>query len=193
MSTLNSGIDAKVEYINPKSIENTYLSVDDMINLEDLMNTYSTMLLRMASIMLKDFKLAEDVVQETFINFYTSYSNYRGEAGIKTYLYKILINECRQKQRKAWFRRNILTAEPDRSSNANTDAVESAPVRLSLSEALKKLDTSTREALLLYYYNDLPITEISKILSKPEGTIKSKLKRGRDRLKSILQEDFCNE
>lgn len=163
------------------------------INLEVLMDTYSNMLLRMANLMLKDIKLAEDVVQETFLHFYAGFANYRGEAGVKTYLCKILINECRQNRRRAWFRRNILMSEPELDSDGSKEFTESAHNRLSLSEAMKKLNAGTREVLLLHYYNDLSVTAVSEILGKPEGTIKSKLKRGRDRIKRILQEDLCDE
>lgn len=51
--------------------------------------------------MLNDLKLAEDAVQETYVRFCASIDGYRNEAGFKTYLTKILINECRQKRRRA--------------------------------------------------------------------------------------------
>lgn len=174
-------------------------TVKENIDLEGLMNTYSNMLLRIATLMLKDPRMAEDAVQETFLRLYISFDNYRGEAGIKTYLSKILINECRQKRRSAWFRRSVPTAEMDMvfATEAGTvdavDTIESAHDRLSLSEALMKLDAGSREVLLLFYYNDLSVVEISAALGRPEGTIKSRLKRGRDRLKSFLQEDLFDE
>jgi RNA polymerase sigma-70 factor (ECF subfamily) len=169
------------------------------IDLNGLMDTYSNMLLRIATLMLKDPRMAEDAVQETFLHLYSSFGNYRGEAGIKTYLSKILINECRQRRRSAWFRRSVPTAEMDmaiakRAGSVGTEsAIETVHDRLSLSEALMKLDAGSREVLLLYYYDDLSVTEISAALGRPEGTIKSRLKRGRDKLKSFLQEDLFDE
>jgi len=160
------------------------------IDLEKLMGTYSNMLLRMALVLLKDLRLAEDAVQDTFISFYTSFHKYRGEATIKTYLCKILVNECRQKLRMAWFRRNILAAETESASGLGADVFDSANNRITLTEALMKLDAGSREVLLLHYYNDLSVAEISGVLDSPAGTIKSRLKRGRDKLKSFLQEEF---
>jgi RNA polymerase sigma-70 factor (ECF subfamily) len=165
-------------------------TVRSEIDLEGLMDTYSNLLLRMALVMLKDLKLAEDAVQETFIRFYTSFGSYRGEASIKTYLSKILINECRQRHRMAWFRRNVLTAEMGPVSGFCSDSFDSVNERISLTEALMKLDAGSREVLLLHYYNDLSVTEICEALDKPEGTIKSRLKRGRDKLKIIMQEEL---
>lgn len=163
------------------------------MDLEGLMDTYSNSLLRMALVMLKDLKLAEDAVQETFISYYTSSGSYRGEASVKTYLSRILINECRQRLRMAWFRRNILTAEMDSAFGFCVDLFDSIHERISLAEALMKLDARSREIMLLYYYNDLSVTEISEVLDRPEGTIKSRLKRGRDKLRIILQEDLRDE
>jgi RNA polymerase sigma-70 factor (ECF subfamily) len=163
------------------------------MDLEGLMDTYSNLLLRLALVMLKDLKLAEDAVQETFISYYTSFGSYRGEASVKTYLSKILINECRQRLRMAWFRRNVLTSGTDLTAGPCADLFDSVHERISLTEALMKLDAHSREIMLLHYYNDLSVTEISEVLDKPEGTIKSRLKRGRDKLRIILQEDLKDE
>ncbi|HEX2945431.1 MAG TPA: sigma-70 family RNA polymerase sigma factor [Clostridia bacterium] len=160
-----------------------------------LMDAYSNMLLRTAVLLLKDLRLAEDAVQETFLKFYAGYANYRGEAGIKTYLGRILVNECRQSRRRAWYRRNIPTPEFElelADESAETD-IRSLHDRLSLTEALMKLNVGSREILLLHYYNGLTVREIADALGMPEGSVKSRLKRGRDRLRDILQEDFCDE
>lgn len=159
-----------------------------------LMDAYSNMLLRVAVLILKDMKLAEDAVQETFFKFYAGYASYRGEAGIKTYLCRILVNECRQSRRKAWYRRNVPTPifEPGLADENSEAGIGSLHDRLSLTEALMKLAPGSREVLLLHYYNDLSVREISEALRIPEGSVKSRLKRGRDRLRDILREDFCD-
>ncbi len=159
-----------------------------------LMDAYSNMLLRVAVLMLKDLKLAEDAVQETFFKFYCGYANYRREAGIKTYLCRILVNECRQSRRKAWYKRNVPTPvfEPGLADENAEAGIGSLHDRLSLTEALMKLAPGSREVLLLHYYNDLSVREISEALGMPEGSVKSRLKRGRDRLRDILREDFCD-
>jgi RNA polymerase sigma-70 factor (ECF subfamily) len=50
-----------------------------------------------------------------------------------------------------------------------------------------------REVLLLHYYNDLSVKEIADVLSQSEGTVKSRLKRGREKLKSIIGEELNDE
>lgn len=161
--------------------------------LENTMHTYSCTLLRTAYLILRDGKLAEDAVQEAFISFYYSMDRYRGDAGIKTYLSRILLNCCRQKLRKGWFRRDVPV-------DGNADPLifgaarqEDTDERLNLSQGLLELDIKHREVLLLHYYNDLSVREIADVLSQSEGTVKSRLKRGREKLKAIMQEDLTDE
>ena len=161
--------------------------------LADMMHTYSGTLLRTACLILKDPKLAEDAVQEAFINFYYGMDGYRGEAGFRTYLSRILMNCCRQKLRKGWFRRDIPAGGSPELSVFAYPAQEAAEERLSLSQGLAELDLKYREVLLLHYYNDLSVKEIADVLSKSEGTVKSRLKRGREKLKVIIREELADE
>lgn len=161
--------------------------------LENIMHTYSDMLLRMAFVILRDLKLAEDAVQEAFISYYYSMDGFRGEASVKTWLSRILLNCCRQKLRKGWFRRDVPVDGNDHPALFDTGRGEDTDERLNLSQGLLELDVGYREVLLLHYYNDLSVREIADVLSKSEGTVKSRLKRGRDRLKAIIREDLTDE
>jgi RNA polymerase sigma factor, sigma-70 family len=168
------------------------LANDREKTLENIMHIYSDMLLRTAFLILKDRKLAEDAVQEAFISFYYSMNEFRGEASLKTYLSRILVNCCRQKLRKGWFRRDIPVDGNDNPVLFGFHG-EDADERLDLSQGLLELDVKYREVLLLYYYNDLSVREIADVLSHSEGTVKSRLKRGREKLKAIIQEDLTDE
>lgn len=157
--------------------------------LESIMEAYSHMLTRMAYLMLNDLKLAEDAVQETFIKLYYHIDRYRGEASLKTYICKILVNECRQKQRGNWLRRTFFLEEREEAQPAVSSTEEEAVERLNLTQAIARLEIKDREVLLLHYYNDLPIKEICGVLGQPDGTVKSRLKRAREKLKSMLREE----
>lgn len=161
--------------------------------LENIMRTYSDMLLRTAFLILRDLKLAEDAVQEAFISFYYSMEGFRGEASVKTYLSRILLNCCRQKLRKGWFRRDIPVDGNDSPAFFGAVRGEDTDERLNLSQGLLELDVKYREVLLLHYYNDLSVREIADVLSQSEGTVKSRLKRGRDKLRTIIREDLTDE
>lgn len=162
---------------------------DGAISLEGIMNEYSNILLRTAYLVLGDMKLAEDAVQETFIKFYCNSGQFRGEASIKTYLCSILMNECRQKMRKNWFKRVTPVDGTENEAVFGTSTIEGELEKLSVRESLLKLDVKYREVILLHYYNDLPVKEISRITGSSEGTIKSRLKRARERLKAIMREE----
>ena len=53
-------------------------------DLDDLMNTYGTEILRLCTLYLKDYQLAQDAVQETFLKVYTKYAGFRGQCSVKT-------------------------------------------------------------------------------------------------------------
>lgn len=156
--------------------------------LEKAMDAYSDMLLRMACLMLGDFRLAEDATQDTFIRFYYSMGQFRGESSIKTYLSRILVNECRQKMRKHWFRKVLTFGALENTGQTDIHFTEEAHERMDLTQSLMRLDLKYREVLLLHYYNGLSVKEISYVLGQPEGTVKSKLKRGRENLKHWMEE-----
>jgi RNA polymerase sigma-70 factor (ECF subfamily) len=176
-----------------EAMEKNKNAENNEILLENIMNAHSDMLLRMAFLILKDLKLAEDALQETFINFYYSMGRFRGESSLKTYLCRILINECRQKLRKSWFKRQVPAGNAEDPVFFGSAGTQDPDEQLNLSQGLKKLDVKYREVLLLHYYNDLSIREISEVLGEPEGTVKSKLKRGREKLKALVQEDLFDD
>lgn len=183
----------------------------NMMALETIMDAHSSMLKRMAFMMLKDAALAEDATQETFIKFYYSIDRFRGDASIKTYLAGILVNECRQKLRRGWLKRVLpiggtYDSQTDASDKTNyaiaiaaceagtvaLEMEEASAVKLDLTDALVKLDGKSREVLLLHYYSDLSIKDICNALGEPEGTIKSRLKRAREKLKVLTGEELEN-
>lgn len=60
-------------------------------------------------------------------------------------------------------------------------------------DAIHRLDTKYREIIILYYYDELKIKDIAKILKIPQGTIKTRLNRARKKLNEILKEVNVNE
>ena len=165
----------------------------DTDTLSYLMDIYCNNLKRSAYLIIKDEKLAEDAVQDTFINFYYNIHNFKGESQIKTYLYKILLNECRQIMRKNWFKK-VISFENWNIKDDNTYNIDDNEVdKLTLSSCISNLNPKDKEVILLYYYEDMSLENICKITNEKEGTIKSRLKRSRDKLKPFLKEAGFNE
>ena len=156
------------------------------MELDELMDCYGTSLLRLCYMYLKDYSLAEDAVQDTFVSVYKNMGNFRNECSEKTWITKIAVNVCKSYMRRAWSKR-IFPSDtmPDSPYHDNFNKnIEHEGI---LGEVMK-LQPRYREVILLYYYSELKIPEISKVLGIPEGTVSVRLKRGRDKLKNALED-----
>ncbi|NMD38861.1 MAG: sigma-70 family RNA polymerase sigma factor [Christensenellaceae bacterium] len=162
----------------------------DDYQLERLMNTYGTCLLRMSYIYLKDSLLAEDAVQESFIKAYRHIKDISKIKNEKAWLIRITINTCKDMRRKAWFKmvdRSKAIEDLNLYSKHKTDFDDT------VSAAVMALSTKYREVILLYYYQDMSIKEISAIRGIKESTINSRLNRARKQLEGNLEGWYFNE
>ena len=137
-------------------------------------------LLAFLTAMTADPSTAADLAQETYIKAWRGLRQWRGTARFSTWLYAIAVNEYR-----SWARSTHQhdTATPPDEPVETAQAVERT---LDVAQAVAQLEPTQRAVTLLYYYNDLPVKRISKLLSLPENTVKSHLLRSRDSLKKIL-------
>ncbi|MBQ1504654.1 MAG: sigma-70 family RNA polymerase sigma factor [Oscillospiraceae bacterium] len=165
---------------------------DQKPDLDRLMTQYGTSLLRLCYMYLKDYQLAQDAVQETFVKVYLKYSLFRAEASEKTWITRISMNVCRDMMRKRAYRERgeeipeYLAAEPDTGPEA--DAME-RDRNTALLDAIEALPDIYRQTLLLYYYEDMKAEEIAKIQHTARSTVNVRLKRGRDMLRKALSDE----
>lgn len=160
--------------------------------LERLMKEYGDSLLRTCYLYLKDYHLAEDAVQETFLKAAHSYGDLKKQSSEKSWLVRIAINNCKNLMRTAWFRTNRrgLPNEEIAVSDKNFDyLVEHS----ALVGAVSLLSRADREVILLYYYQGLTVKEVARIINKSENTTAQRLKRARARLKKQLLEAGYDE
>ncbi len=151
---------------------------------ERLVNQHQTALLRYCYLYLRDQEQARDAVQETFFKAYRGYAAYRGDCSEKTWLTGIALNVVRDMKRRAWFR------FVDRRITLDQLPEPAAPFEEkddSLLQAILRLPSREREALTLYYYQDLTMAEVSQTLNVPLSTVGSRLKRARKRMKTMLE------
>jgi len=120
-----------------------------------------------------------DAMQEATLKAYQSIQGLRHPEFFKTWMLRILINECRKLQRK---RTNVVevvdvvnTLEC-RSSSAEYEKIE-------LREAVERLDSSLQNVISLHYFQDMPVRQIADLLNISETAVKSRLYRAR---KSLL-------
>lgn len=175
--------------------EKAALPADRSVAIEHLMQEYGTKVLHLAYYYLKDRHLAEDVAQEVFVKAYRNWNSFRGESSAYTWLYKITVNLCRDKARSAWWRRLVPSDDPrsvhDELELSTTEEDPEAAAVLSderdrLMEHVMALPESYREAIVLYYYQDLSTVEIAEVTGQNENTIKTRLFRARAMLKDQL-------
>lgn len=158
--------------------------------LAKLMDRYGNDVLRTASLLLKDRHLAEDVSQEAFLLAFQRVNQFRGESSIRSWLLQIAINLCRSRMRRAAWKRLFIreTGEDEMEPPFNQPGSSGWADRLTLREEIGKLPLAYREVIVLFYFHDMRTAEIAGILKEPEGTVKSKLLRARNRLKRQLKE-----
>lgn len=156
----------------------------------ELVDTYQTSLLRMCYLNLQDLGLAEDAVQETFIKAYRAMPSFRGESSVKTWLMRIAINTCRDMQRGAWLkhidRRITLDQLPEASDTLPEDTV-------AINMEIAKLPIKLREAVLLYYYQDMSMEEVAKTLDIAVSSVFGRLKRAKKKLRQAMKGAYFDE
>lgn len=133
-------------------------------------------LYRVAMSMLKNETDCEDAVQTAILTAYEKLSDLKQEVYFKTWLVRILINACHHQLR---FRKRHTEWSEDIPAEDDTVSFE-------VREALHKLPERFRQPVVLFYIEGFSVKEIKDILHIPEGTVKSRLSKGRQLLKSQL-------
>lgn len=178
--------------MNPKKRENRYFDPVDISELRkeevfsELIDAMGTKVIRLAFTYVKDEKIAEDITQEVFLRCYKNLNHFRGEASIKTWIYTVTVNLCKDYLR-SWSYRKLFTFEKvERESTAGNsvlDYVLDTYEKRNLANAVLKLPVKYREVIILHYYEDYSIHEINEILQISEDTIRTRLRRAKEKLK----------
>ena len=158
----------------------------DEMRFEELYTAYASDVLRMSYFYLGDRQKAEDVTQDVFLKLYTGNPDLV-EGKEKAWLLKVALNKCRDVWRAAWVKRVVL-GSPAMELTPAPGSMDDRLEKQELMNAIHKLPTDFRDVVLLHYYQGLGIAEIAQMLGVPEGTISSRLSRGRKKLEVILKE-----
>lgn len=127
---------------------------------------------------------ALDAIQETAYHALLSVHQLRHPEYFSTWLCRILIRECykllREQKRMIPYKEDVLLSklESDHEEKSSLHGVE---------EALMQLNPSYQTAIILFYYHDLSIKDISEVLGKPVGTVKTHLRRAKKKLKNEIE------
>ena len=157
-----------------------------MASYEELYEKYATDVLRVSYFYLGDRQRAEDVCQDVFVRLITNAPQLE-EGREKAWLLKVALNRCRDIWRSAWLRR-VVMGSPVFEIIPGPDTIGQHLEKTEVLQAINGLPAEFREIFILHYYQGYGISEIAKILDVAEGTISSRLSRGRKKLKSVMGE-----
>ena len=153
---------------------------------EILYERYANDVLRVSYFYLGDRQQAEDVTQDVFIRLLTTGPELRAGSE-KAWLLKVALNRCRDIWRAAWVKRVVL-GSPAMELAPAPDQMDDRLEKQELMAAIRRLPADFRDTILLHYYQGYAINEIAEMLNVPEGTISSRLSRGRKKLEELLKE-----
>lgn len=150
----------------------------------ELLDLYGNRLLKTCFLVLKDEKEAEDIVQETFIKLFSQIHLFKGKSSLYTWIYRIALNLCKDKMRS---KKEFILYEDTVESNEGVEEIVLDEINNKiLHKELEGLPHIYKEVIILFYFEDLSIKDISEILEEKEGTIKSRLSRGRVILRDAI-------
>jgi len=162
-----------------------------VMNLQDYtkaVDTYADSVYRVAYSYTYSKADAEDVLQNVFLKLFQSRQSFNSEEHLKRWLIRVAVNECHNLHRTFW-KRNIIRMEEIEKSAQDLLADN----EIDLHNALLQLPSKYRVIIHMYYYEGYKTKEISKILKIKEATVRTRLARGRDRLRELLKEEWAYE
>lgn len=160
-------------------------------DIERLISEYSKALMRLCYMFLKDAHIAEEAAWDTLYRAYRGYSRFRGESSEKTWITKIAINVCKNYMRKASYKEVAgsdyisLSYASEEEALAEFRGLEA----IELLNSVFSLPEKYRQVILLRYYEQMSVAEISKILKEKQNTISVRIRRAQDLLKEVLKEE----
>lgn len=153
----------------------------------ELMKIYERDMYNLTRYMLGNNEATYDVVQDTILTVYEKISTLKNPSSFKSWLLKIVVNKSKSelsKQNKIIFLENSI----------EIPIIDKELEKIELMSLVSDLPDDFKSVIILFYFNDLSYKEISEILDIPEGTVKSRLFRGKEILHKIIymEEDKAN-
>ncbi len=154
---------------------------------QELAASYQGSLFAAAFNVCKNAQDAEDVVQDTFVQYYTTKKEFESEQHIRAWLMRVAVNKAKNINRTFWRRNKISIEEYMETLVFETPAAET------LFETVMQLPDKYRIVIHLYYYEEYAVREIAQILKLSESNVKIRLSRGRAMLKETLKEEWDDD
>ena len=165
---------------------------------ETLVRRHEKTIFNLVYRMLGDTEEAAEVSQEVFLSAFRAAGQFRGDANFSTWLYRIAINHASTRRKTLNSRqRKVVPIESADSLHdpepGPLEILEKEEIREKVQFALNQLEPDDAAVILLRDLQDVSYNEVAQVLEIPVGTVKSRLHRARQALKSRLQSYFCAE
>lgn len=175
--------------------QSTWQQLNKEEMLEWLIDEYGEELKRYIYTYVKNRTTTDDLFQEVMITVFKKIDTFREDSSIKTWVYRITANKCKDYLKSPANRlilwKNQFLNQSDNLTPESRALLDESKVELI--EAILKMPIKEREVLILYYYKDFSVKEISHLLGLNESTIRSRMMRARNKLKRELREVYLYE
>lgn len=184
------------ESYNLSEQDELIISLERKQALEIIMNSYGNEIKRVIYTYVKNEADTDDIAQEVFVTVYKKLHTFQKQSSLKSWLYSIAINKSKDYLR-SWQGRNrkLLRRikKERRGKQAKLESIEHKLIKEDESKELIKqimeLPVKYREVIILYYFNDFSTKEISQITKIHDATIRTRLRRARERLKQNIERE----
>jgi RNA polymerase sigma-70 factor, ECF subfamily len=159
---------------------------DKDVMIDEMMNRYGQEVLQLVFSYVNNRSIAEDLTQDIFVKCYKGLHTYRGKSKLRTWLWRIAINHCKDFL-KSWYNKNVVITEDEPLNNTTKkEMVEQTVIQREADDQLIStimlLPIKYREVIYLYYYEELPIKEIAVLTEVGDNTVKTRLRRAKELL-----------
>ena len=162
--------------------------------LDQLIARFDRYVFGVALLTLNDRAEAQDAAQEALVKAVRGLQSFNGKASLRTWIYRITVNACRDALRRRARRREVsLENAPLPARDSALQAALDRERRQTIWQAVQALDPPLREVVVLRYYLELPCAEISKVTGAPTNTIYWRLHQARRELELSLADDLLAE
>jgi len=153
---------------------------------EDVIYRYQDTVYRIAFTYCRNTPDAEDIAQEVFFRYIKKMPHLKSEEHLKAWLIRVTLNVAKSLSTSSWSKKVVPLSEHDPVVNDEHTGADTYYAVMSLPEKY-------RSVIMLYYFEDYSIAEISQILSRTETAIQTQLQRARAMLKNKLKEEWSND
>lgn len=163
-----------------------------------LVERYKDLVYTLAIRMMKNKEEAEEVAQDTFIKVYKSLHRYKGESKFSTWIYKIAYNTSLDRIKKNKRTQQTVTIDEFTAHQVKTidnalDQLETEERNATIKHCIESLPSEDSFLLTLFYFDELSLEEIAKVVKLKPNNVKVKLFRSRKKLASILKQRLDND